>query len=495
MLSTTLLLQVYSVDSRGRKRSAGSTVAGRPVELPHDASCVIEPRQILVGKDWDAIIALLRDFRIDGLIVEGQMLDAALERIARIEHLTYLGVQGSPFVTDAGILHLRHLQRLEHLDLSGTGVTDRGLKVLGTLPRLRTFRCAHSPRTDAGFANLRHCHELTRVDVMGTPSGDGTIAALAGKPVAHLKTGELVTDDGLSYLSDLPAFQKWRGEAPDVAGWMSFEAEPTSLLVRGTLTDTGLTELAGLDGLFALNLDDARLSVTTNGLRGLVDLPHLGWLAVDATNEAMPVIASMPHLRFLACQDTAVGDAGFTALSQSRSLQYLWGRRCHNLGSKGFASLANIPTLRGLSVSCKNVADSALGSLASFPALREFMPMDVPDAGFQHIGKCVNLEALICMYCKDTTDKSTEHIAGLRRLRVYSAWTTQITDHSMEVLSGVDSLGEVVLHYTVGVTDDGLRHLAKLPQLEAITVDGLSRITDAGLASFAPNVRVNILTQ
>jgi hypothetical protein len=99
----------------------------------------------------------------------------------------------------------------------------------------------------------------------------------------------------------------------------------------------------------------------------------------------MPYIACMPQIRFLGCQDTVAGDDGFVALSQSRSIECIWGRRCHNLQARGFAALARMPALRGLSVSCKNVADEGVAELPGFPALRELMPMDVPDAGYRHI--------------------------------------------------------------------------------------------------------------
>jgi hypothetical protein len=224
-------------------------------------------------------------------------------------------------------------------------------------------------------------------------------------------------------------------------------------------------------------------------------LPHLGWLAFDATNEAMPIIASMPRLRLLACQDTVADDAGFVALSQSRSIEYLWGRRCYNLGARGFLALGTMPTLRGLSVSCRNVDDSALAALPSFPALREFMPMDVPDEGFRHIGRCDALESLICMYCEHTTDAATERIARLPRLRKYSAWTTKITDRTLNILSGMASLESVLLHHTAGVTDTGLRDLARLPRLKEVTIEGLPGVTAEGIDALPPEVRVNILTQ
>src|SRR6516162_7837253 len=159
----------------------------------------------------------------------------------------------------------------------------------------------------------------------------------------------------------------------------------------------------------------------------------------------MPYIARMPRLRFLGCQDTVAGDDGFVALSQSQSIEYIWGRRCHNLQTRGFAALARMPALRGLSVSCKNVEDVGVAELPKFPALRELMPMDVPDEGYRHIARCHGLESLVLMYCRETGDAATGHIARLPRLRSYSASYTRITDHTPELLSRMDTLERITM--------------------------------------------------
>ena len=69
--------------------------------------------------------------------------------------------------------------------------------------------------------------------------------------------------------------------------------------------------------------------------------------------------------------------------------------------------------------------------------------MDVPDAGYRHIGKCEQLESLILMYCRDTTDTATEHITRLRKLSYYFNSYTTITDRTPELLSGMDSIERI----------------------------------------------------
>jgi hypothetical protein len=148
-----------------------------------------------------------------------------------------------------------------------------------------------------------------------------------------------------------------------------------------------------------------------------------------------------------------------------------------------------MPALRGFGISLKNVDDQALARLPLFPALRELTPVGMTDAGFRHVGLCANLERLTCMYCRDTTDAATEHIARLR-LKHYYAGLTQITDRSLAILGAMPSLEQIELYECQRVTDTGLAPLAALPRLREIHLDGLPGVTLEGTRVFPGNVRV-----
>jgi hypothetical protein len=123
------------------------------------------------------------------------------------------------------------------------------------------------------------------------------------------------------------------------------------------------------------------------------------------------------------------------------------------------------------------VDDEGLAALPRFPSLTELMPMDVPDAGYRHIGRCPRLESLVLMYCRDTTDVATEHIASLPALKKYFASYTRITDRTPEILSTIASLEEITLDTCVGVTDKGLAALARLPRLRSLRASGMPGVT------------------
>lgn len=456
--------------------------AAKPVRLI-DPSAPEISQVILRTRDWDALLDRLASQPGVRLSAEGQMTDAILVAAARVDGITDLDLSGSSELTDEGLRHLAGLPHLKRLDLSRTAVTDRGLAVLRELPALESISLSMTHVTDGGTAVLADCHRLRRVDCAWTRTGDGVIRALAGKPdVSQLRTGNGVTDEGLALLGELPVFRSWRG-GPSVPMRLFTESgAPNALWLRGTFTDRGLHSLAALEGLYDLNLDDSRLAITAAGMKPLVSLPHLERLSVDAKDDWMPYLAQMPHLRFLLVQDTTAGDEGFVGLSRSRSIEIIWGRRCEHLGTRGFLALAEMPALRSLSVSCLNVDDTGIAALPSFPSLRELMPMDVPDAGYRHIGRCEQLESLVLMYCRDTTDEATGHITGLRHLTDYFNSYTGITDRTPALLAGMDSLERVTLDTCHGLTNDGVSKLARLPRLRELRASGRGVTTDVARA-------------
>ena len=147
-----------------------SLITTKPIRLV-TAETVSDESPAWHSRDWSAVVARLKEANASGIDAEGQMTDAMLEDVSRIEHITALKLNGSRSVTDAGVRHLSRLPRLRHLDLSGTGITDRGLEVLRSLPELETVSLAWTKVTDAGVAHLSGCERLGDVNLQGTSIG------------------------------------------------------------------------------------------------------------------------------------------------------------------------------------------------------------------------------------------------------------------------------------------------------------------------------------
>jgi hypothetical protein len=483
-----------------RRREDARATAGISVTPPFyrldEAHGVISPQQPMSPRDWDTLIGVIRERGLRGLEANNMMDDAALAKLAaEAPHLSVLKVSGSDRLTDEGLRHVAAFRDLEVVELGGwhSPMTDAGFSALHGLPRLRDVAAWWSRRlTDDGIGRtLAACPSLENASFIGTAAGDGLIDALAGKPgVWRVFCGDGVTDAGLARLRDIPRLRRWSGERR--YSLLEFDAGPTYVAVKGPFTAAGLHSLAGLDGLFALNVHWTGGSVGSADLARLAALANLGFLAIDGDlcdEEAMRQIGRLPHLRMLLAQEPAAGDEGFVGLSRSQTLEYLWCRQCPHLTGRGFTAMASMPSLEGLAVSCKYVEDEALAMLPRFPALRALMPMDVGDEGFRHVGGCERLEELWCMYCRETGDQATGHVAGLR-LKTYYAGSTKVTDRTFEILSRMPTLERVLFDHCHGITDAGVNAIAALPRLRELSLDGCRNVTRGGIAAVPSRVRV-----
>src|SRR5262249_57117749 len=92
--------------------------------------------------------------------------------------------------------------------------------------------------------------------------------------------GDGVSDAGLAQLHRIPRFRTWHG-GDRTYSLMEFDARPTYAALKGPVTAAGVRSLAGLDGLFALNLHWESAGMSSADLASLGALANLGFLAVD----------------------------------------------------------------------------------------------------------------------------------------------------------------------------------------------------------------------
>jgi hypothetical protein len=437
------------------------------------------PSPLIEETDWDILFDAMSDHAIERLQGGERMTDAALHRLAE---------------RNADV-------PVTALDISGWHgrLTDSGLAAFQKMPQLRDVQlCWQQNITGNGIAALAACEQIEIVNLMGTNCGDDVLRSLSGKKqLRKLSLGRGTTNAGIPLLHELPRFKTWHRDLDVRYGLMDFDVDPTYLLLDGEgLTDKGLDGLQGLDGLFGLNLFWHCSNLSGKVFSRLDGLANLGFLGADGklcTDAAFESIAALPQLKMLMGQGAVATPAGFEKLSRSRTLQFIWGRDCEGFDNQALRALSQMPALRGFAISCKNVDDATLAGLKDFPALTQLMPMDVSDAGFWHVGQCANLEALWCMYCRETGDAATEHIAGLRKLKRYYAGKTRITDRSLQTLSQIPSLEQIELWGCDGLTDTGVAKLSALPALQKITVHDSPQVTSAIETMFPPGVIVDYL--
>ena len=153
-------------------------------------------------------------------------------------------------------------------------------------------------------------------------------------------------------------------------------------------------------------------------------------------------MASMPALRRIAADGIVASDDGFSALSESQTLEYLHGATCPNVCGPGFCALSAMPRLRGLTLDCPNLDPDAFATLPSFPALTELMASNLTDDGVRVVARCEKLQRL---------------------------W----------LLGGST------------ITPDGFSVLARMDSLRELTVGNLPNITSAVIAALPSHIHVS----
>ncbi len=91
-------------EPRGDARSAPFGMSTTPPFYKIDwTDRSIEPRGPLAEKDWDTIFAVMKEHRLTVLNASGQISDAALERLTKLDFVTSLNIGGSNRVSDTGL--------------------------------------------------------------------------------------------------------------------------------------------------------------------------------------------------------------------------------------------------------------------------------------------------------------------------------------------------------------------------------------------------------
>ena len=115
------------------------------------------------------------DFFADILTVEAyqsRVDDSTLAQLKHLPKLEFLDLSATS-VTDKGLLHVRETPELRYLGLDETAVTDKTLETLAGLPYLTILSLSETKVTDRGLEHLGALHSLTIVRLPRTVDGRG----------------------------------------------------------------------------------------------------------------------------------------------------------------------------------------------------------------------------------------------------------------------------------------------------------------------------------
>ena len=142
---------------------------------------------------------------------------------------------------------------LKYLDLHGTQVTDAGLVHLRKLERLKTLDLSLTKITDAGLVHLKWNMNLNALDLNNTKITDAGLVHL--KRIMYRHPARCGNNPGINRLQN----RKWM--------WMERVNLKSLDLSRTQVTDAGLEHLKGLTKLVSLTLLNTK--VTSAGVQDL----------------------------------------------------------------------------------------------------------------------------------------------------------------------------------------------------------------------------------
>jgi Leucine-rich repeat (LRR) protein len=104
--------------------------------------------------------------------------DDVLASISELTELRELRVYSNKGITDAGLKHIAELNKLEVLDLTDTQVSDAGMEVIAGFKELRNLSLQGTGVTDKGTQNLARLKNLEQLNLSGTQITDSCFKSL-----------------------------------------------------------------------------------------------------------------------------------------------------------------------------------------------------------------------------------------------------------------------------------------------------------------------------
>ena len=196
-------------DEDGRPKEPerlGKTPAAEPLTIPAGVEWYVLPS---VNVRMRAMAAEMKAKDIPGVRLSILTTNRDLARFKGITHMRWLDLDRSQ-VTDAGLSHLRDMNEMQVLRLSGWGVlqsesqgiSNAGLVHIRGMAEMRELWLSRTKVTDAGLEHLRGMTEMRELWLSGTQVTDAGLEHLRG--MAELRWlglgGTQVTDAGLEHL-------------------------------------------------------------------------------------------------------------------------------------------------------------------------------------------------------------------------------------------------------------------------------------------------------
>jgi serine/threonine protein kinase/WD40 repeat protein len=494
-------------------------ITGRTLsQLPHVTTlrldhCPLAP---------EAVAAILQIPTLTSLSLSGVPLDDSvlLDVPALAPKLLSLELAGTQ-ISGSG---LAKLTAINYLNLKDAPVTDEGLQIVATLPKLRSLLIGARQVSDAGLKSLARSPSLTLLEVQELPMSPPVVQALTalqglqeltfrGGPVGDTQVPTLSELKRLRFLNfyqtelSQAGLKQMQAALPQTR--IAYTARPTPTPVVENLTDSRIFTLRNAQGMImSVTLYGPQASpeilaqlVTLKQLQKLEikqaalsaeaakQLAALEWLRevkldqVKMAPEDLLAACQLPSLRRLDLCETGISDELLAKVELAPGLSELSIRREEQtVTDQGIESLLPLPNLTSLQLSVVGLKGEGLDDLDLMPKLEELHLINtgLTDAALPHIGRQLGLRNLSIGF-NQVTPTGLIHLGGLAQLEEMNLGALPIDDQSVQLLARHPKLNFLNITYTK-VTDEGLRGL-ELPELRTMIAFN-TKVRGSGLAHF-----------
>jgi len=248
--------------------------------------------------------------------------------------------------------------------------------------------------------------------------------------------------------------------------WLKRLKDVTTLrrldLANCAVQGEGLKHIAALRELRELNLtltpvkDDA-----FQHLSGLTELRVLGLASTQSTGTGFVHLKELRKLENVNFHFTPLNDAGLQAISQVPISGRLWFAHTH-FTDEGARSLASLTQLKRCGIGSQEQGSSgeAVAALTKLP-LEDLALLDnqATPSGLAHAARIVTLRRLDASYAPTVGDDSLKPLSEMPQLEELKIGGAQLTDDGLQVLAACKSLKKLSLDGVKKVTAAGVDRL------------------------------------
>lgn len=384
-----------------------------------------------------AELSALQVLRLSG----AEVSDVGVSQLVKLSQLRELDIW-SPLLKGATMSRLRQLPSLAFLRLGGPALTESCLADLRAFTALRALDVREIELTEAGLSDVGHLQKLEGLVISAGGFSGSAFAAL--KPLQGLR--ELEIGPGKR--------EVLRGDDA-AAALKALKSMERLTLFNCPVSDVGLTHLAELTHLKSL------LLMGGGNVESTVAEVHY-------TDAGLEALSRLARLETLSVNSPAITDQGLVHLQKLTALKKLH-LSAREVSNTGLAALATLPALEVLSLRTPGVTLSGLNALNSLRRLRslEAAPIRQDNAGL-NLSELTGLEEL-----------------GITLIHTVIGGELRVDSFRDEDIEGLKALTRLrSLRRMRGITNSGMKGLARFPALEWLDIGGPG-VTDDGLVHLA----------